>query len=193
LTTIQATYQRTVSEPGTYSSVKIGGMVELEVETEDWQREHSIAYAALKTNVDAVIEAATASFQKAPTTPPQAQESDSSSSPESAPSAATSEVSQPGEIVPFEKVEYEGCRVFLADRKTNSVAVKKGSGGKTQMRIRIGNPDIPGQYVDAKSFDPDIWKVMELLREKDMVNIKGHFDKPWQDKYDLVVEEISRA
>jgi hypothetical protein len=112
-------------------------------------------------------------------------------------SEATAEVSQPSPIVPGENVTYSGCRVMFNPEHKSATPNRKEN-----VRMRIGNPAIPGRYVDAKSFEPEVMSAMRALRKGDIVNIEGFFDKPWtmknsagedEQRFDLVVEAISRV
>lgn len=184
-------------------SSTIEGSVRLIVEPDtDWQREWSIAYAQLKTTVDAAANASPtepAPIQAAPEGPDEptaeAGEPDSSD--------ATTEVSQTAPI--FEvgaPVEYTGCRVMF-----NANEYPAQGKRREHVRMRIGNQDqihvgSPPGYVNAKAYEPDIMDTFRLLRQGDIVDIKGSFEPPWtkrnrdgssQQEYDLVVTEISRA
>lgn len=74
-------------------------------------------------------------------------------------------------------------------------------GKKEGARIRIGNPEIPGQYVNAKAFSDkaEVLAIINLLRPGDFINIKGKFDEPFGTRkdgspsYDLIADFIERV
>lgn len=181
MTIIRVDYTRTETG-GQGSGVSLNGAVELNVDPDkNWVEEWGAAYGALRAQVDSA-------FSESPPTAPE---------PDEDPADATDEVSQAPAIVPGVEVEYTGCRIMFDIEHKPATAQRRENA-----RMRIGNPAIPGQYVYAKSFEPDIIAEMKRLRKGDMVDITGHFDKPWTKRnpdgssdtqYDLVIQSVARA
>jgi len=195
-TTITAEYIRTVSEPGSFSSTKVRGSVELVLPVKsDWEKEWGVAYSALRAQVDAAV-----GELPVPTPARQPTEQTSSDSPAEKIADATTEVSQSAEIVPGASVEYHGCKVFFTEHKPAT------SNKKEYRRIRIGNPDILRdygfQYVNAKSFVPSVLDEIKQIRKDDLVDVTGTWDKPWSKRgadgseemqYDIILQSVTRS
>lgn len=185
MTSVSVRYTRQRGDATVEGSVRL-----LLPEDADWQREWSIAYAALKPTVDAAFVGTDRPVSESP-------EPESPDAPD-----ATPEVSQsPATVIPGERVSYTACRVMF-----NPNHLPEEGKRREQVRMRIGNKEqirvgTPPGYVNAKSTDPDMMKLLREYRKGDIVDIEGTFEEPWHKRtsdgtvteWDLVVESISRA
>lgn len=165
---------------GKYETVSLGGSVAVDVaEGQSWQDAYEAGYVTFKLIVDQLIDEA---MPKASvTTLPGEKIAPKPQSSWSAP--------QPHQQVQAnEPVAFSGCRVFKVETaltKTN----------KEYAKVRIGHQDIPGQYITAKSFEPQVVNRLKGLRADDIVDIRGYFD-PWRSdntKFDLMVQSVDMA
>lgn len=192
---IQVAYSRKVStqvSDGKFETVSLGGSVEFDVNGESWQDAYEGAYVTYKLIVDQLLDESLPKVAPvAPTTLPGENIAPKPPLPEASAPATSSWAAPPDRaapIVPNEPVEYTGCKVFKVELKQG----KKGEWAK----IRIGNRDqIPNQYADAKSFEPQIVARLKALAEGDMVDVRGYWT-PWSidaSKFDLVVQAVDRS
>lgn len=196
LTSISVGYTRTGPDRAIEGTIRL-----LLPEDADWKKEWGTAYEALRQRIDTAFsldspDALLLDNSSGPAEP--------KPEPDQAAEDATEEVSQDEyRFVANEPVEFTGCRVMY-DPYTLEAQGKR----REQVRMRIGNKEQikvgskPG-YVNAKSIEPDMMKLLLNFRPGDHVDIKGYFEEPWRkkgkngqpdvDEYDLVVQEIVRV
>lgn len=176
MTTVKVHYSRTEQDR------QISGSVELDISTDaEWQSAWEGAYRSLTSHIDG-------SFGRPS---------------ESGTAVATTEVSQVehtiAEPVADGAVHFTGCRVMFNPKESDR------SAKKPSVRLRIGNGEqIPGQYIDVKSFDPQMMSELLRFRQGDIVDVRGAWDKPWKTgkktaegtdeiQWDVIVEGIERV
>ncbi len=172
-----------------YDSEGVGASWEFTLpETYDVEDEYRKAFNTVKQMVDAAVEQVVPAQAESASTIKASTPVSKSVQKRQAAQASTDE------IVENEAVYYEDCRVFKK-------AVTKTSTGKRKATIRIGNMAIPGRYVTAETFEPQlITQIDKTVDEGDHVDVWGYF-RGWSDNeeriergeepvYSLVIQKL---